>query len=167
MSLAFPCLQIPNNLHFSALWIHCPIVWNSITWEGGSLGALGGRVSARVCSKWPPSQCWTGKECTFTDFLWMRACFFPLSVWFLCFRSGTSCPPVPAGSLVCSPWARGRGEPAVVHVPSLLSRFPLGTCPHMFPGEFETHAAPKSLAGFISLCLNPNRTGTHYLLSPH
>lgn len=80
-----------------------------------------------------PSQCWTGKECTFTDFLWMRACFFLLSVWFSCFRSGTSCPAVPAGSLVCSPWARGRGEPAVVHVPSLLSRFPLGHLPTHVP----------------------------------
>lgn len=39
------------------------------------------------------------------------------------------------------------------------------TCPLIFPGELEILRHPEPVASLISLCFNPNRTGTP-LLSP-
>lgn len=129
--LFVPCISLSPDTKQSPLFCLVDSVPNSL--EFYRLGALGweGECKGLFQVASLPNAAQEKSALLPTFFGWEPVSL--LSVWFSCFRSGTSCPPVPAGSLVRSPWARGRGEPAVVHVPSLLSRFPLGHLPTHVP----------------------------------
>lgn len=162
MSLPFPCLQITKQ---SPLF--CPV--DSLPDRLESL-RLGGRK--------PRNESWSaslfqvaclpsavqGRGCTFTDFLWVTACFLLLSVCGFQFQKRhimSSSPGLVPLLAPHGPEAQGWLLP-VGQLPSHLPGLPLA--------HLSTHcpwgAAPEALAGFISLCLNPNQTGTHFLLSP-